>query len=501
MSPHAGGPAWADWATDAFLRAHRLGRPVLLLLTTRWAAGAALVDDLLGSGPIAQLVDERLVAIRVDADERPDIAERYTVHGWPTVAFLTPGGLPLGVWPVDDLDAGGFASTLDAVCSRFARQRPLLEQVAPTTALALPAQPSSATPFAFPDASAAGVMTAMLVDQFDAVHGGFGTAPKFPHAAALEFALVETAKGTTAPLADIAVSTLDAMAGGGLRDRRHGGFHRLCAGADWAAPDTAVLLDVQADMLRLYSDAALVLGDARYRDVAARLAAFVRHELSLPLPGFRLAWSAAARDRPPDPRCFVGANARMVSALIKAGVALDDGPLVELAIEVLERVVSEAYRPGAGLAHVFDPRPRLRGFVDDQVAVAAALLEAASATGRLAYADLSEEVMRSTVRRFWHADRGALADRIATSAGAGEVGLLAVPVAPLAANCQAASVLLALADRTADDSLRLRAVTILGSFAHVWSEAGLEGAPYPLACGDLGSPADATSAGPPGPLW
>ena len=497
MSPLAVGPAWAEWATATFLRAHRLGRPILLLLTTRWTTGAAaLVDGLLGAAPVARLVDERFIAIRVDADERPDIAERYTVHGWPTLAFLTPAGLPLGLWPGDEVDAGRLASTLDAVSQRYARERPVLDRAIPAAALG--AQPSPATRGALPDADATAAMTAMLVGGFDRIHGGFGAGPKFPHASALEFALVETARGAPTPLADIALASLDAMAEGGLRDRHHGGFHRACAGHDWSAPDTAVLLDVQADMLRLYSDAALVLGATRYRDVAAELSAFVRREMPLPMPGFRLAWSAAARDRPADLLCFVGANARIASALIKAGVALDDGSLVELAVEVLERVVSEAYRPGAGLARVLDPRPRLRGLVDDQVAVSAALLEAAAATGRVAYADLAEEVMRSTMRRFWHADLGALGDRVPTTAGAGDVGLLAMPFAPLAANCQAGSVLLALADRSQDTSLATLAVTILASFALVWREAGLEGAPYALACGDLRS---ATAEGVAGPLW
>ena len=34
--------------------------------------------------------------IRVDPDRRPDIAERYSLGGWPTTAFLTPDGDVLG---------------------------------------------------------------------------------------------------------------------------------------------------------------------------------------------------------------------------------------------------------------------------------------------------------------------------------------------------------------------------------------------------------------------
>ena len=42
---------------------------------------------------------DRFVAVRVDADRRPDISERYTLGGWPTTAFLTAdGGFQSGDW-------------------------------------------------------------------------------------------------------------------------------------------------------------------------------------------------------------------------------------------------------------------------------------------------------------------------------------------------------------------------------------------------------------------
>ena len=83
--------AWLPWSAASFARARAERKPVLLSIVASLVAG--LPRD--GRRPrtpilrVASIVDERFVPIRVDADRRPDISERYSLGGWPTTAFLT----------------------------------------------------------------------------------------------------------------------------------------------------------------------------------------------------------------------------------------------------------------------------------------------------------------------------------------------------------------------------------------------------------------------------
>src|SRR5690242_8914075 len=97
--------AWLSWSAEAFARAARERKPVLLSITAAWCQACdemdrtTYVDD-----DVVSLIRDRFVAIRVDTDRRPDINERYNLGGWPTTAFLTADG---------DLLGGGTFVTVD----------------------------------------------------------------------------------------------------------------------------------------------------------------------------------------------------------------------------------------------------------------------------------------------------------------------------------------------------------------------------------------------------
>ena len=84
---------WLPWSADAFARAAREGKPVLLSITAAWCRACHEMDRTTYADPdVAALVRDRFVAVRVDTDRRPDINERYNLGGWPTTAFLTADG-------------------------------------------------------------------------------------------------------------------------------------------------------------------------------------------------------------------------------------------------------------------------------------------------------------------------------------------------------------------------------------------------------------------------
>src|SRR3954447_3485788 len=89
--------AWAPWSADAFARAARERKPVLLSITAAWCEACHEMDrTTYADDRVIALVRDRFVAVRVDADRRPDINERYNLGGWPTTAFLTADGALLG---------------------------------------------------------------------------------------------------------------------------------------------------------------------------------------------------------------------------------------------------------------------------------------------------------------------------------------------------------------------------------------------------------------------
>ncbi len=120
---------------------------------------------------------------------------------------------------------------------------------------------------------------AELKRRFDPEHGGFGAAPKFPHATDLELCLRAHARsGDAAALAMVRV-TLERMADGGIHDQLGGGFCRYSVDAEWSIPHFEKMLYDNGPLLALYADLARVTGDARFADVARGIVGWMTREM------------------------------------------------------------------------------------------------------------------------------------------------------------------------------------------------------------------------------
>ena len=431
--------AWLPWRAESFARARAEGRPVLLSIAPTWCSNSAEMDTAtFADSEVAAVTAAHFVAIRVDPDRRPDIAERYSLGGWPTTAFLTPDGDVLGGGTF--IERRRLADVLRRVSAAFAPARDLR-----------PARVLSPVV-----ASAETVPSERLIDlvaaAFDSRHGGFGDAPKFPHAAPVKLALELYRERGSPAHRDIAVTTLDAMGWGAIYDEQDGGFCRCARRADWGEPSGEKLLDVNASLLDLYLDAAETLELGRYLERAADILRYVQSWLADQADG---GWAGSQRaetahadgdDRvsgrpapPIDRTLYTDWNAMMASAAIKAGRALDDPSLSEFAIRSLERIAMLCYRPGAGMAHYHDGEAQVRGLLDDQIAMAAAQLDAFEATGNIVYEMLAEELALHAANFMWDGDSGGFFDRIADEAN--DVGLLGERRKPFAGNCAAARLL------------------------------------------------------------
>jgi uncharacterized protein YyaL (SSP411 family) len=505
-APPAG---WSAWSTEAFARAAAGPRPVLLLLAVRWSDPCRRFDRLVLDDPrIAARLRDQVVGVRVDADERPDIADRYGLGGWPSMAFLTPEGDPIGGGTATTVDR--LAGTLDRLAvALVSRRREIREKAEAARRERHAARPQAG---GTADTTAPDAFVARVVAQGDpAARAGhlLGSPLQPSHAAAIRLLLHHGKRAGGAAAVDLATALLDDIGWGPLSAGADGGVFRALA--EGAGPERVCLLEANAALLDAMLAAAETTGLERCRVRARELAAFVSSRLGGGAAGgFRHACWCEAREAGPedglasdgdpagaawqvDDRVFVDSSADAAAALLRAAAAFDDEAMASRAIAALDGLVARAYHRAAGLAHVLDPAPRVRGLLSDQVRASAALLDAAEAAGMRVYLDLAEELMRSALAKLWVPEAGALADRVVSPAGAGDVGLLGEPLFPLALNSLAARVLARLAVLTGDAALARRAREILGAFGATWAAAGLDGACYAEAvaevcCGTLQRP-------------
>src|ERR671923_35263 len=123
---------WHEWGEEAFELARRENKPMLLDIGAVWCHWCHVMDRESYDNPeVAQIINERFIAVKVDRDERPDIDSRYQAAvsaltgqgGWPLTAFLTPDGKPFygGTYfpPEDHWGRPGFKRVLLAIANAF----------------------------------------------------------------------------------------------------------------------------------------------------------------------------------------------------------------------------------------------------------------------------------------------------------------------------------------------------------------------------------------------
>ena len=218
------GVEWQPWSASAFARAREEQKPVLLSIATAWCRWCHEMDRTsYADAEIAAFINDRFVPIRVDADDRPDISERYSLGGWPTTAFLTPGGeiLAGGTFVPIERMHGVLKQVSEAFRSHSGRTAPPRQDDAGTRT-----EPVL-------DATQ---LTERLFATFDDEFGGFGTEPKFPHVAPLHLALDLFVESRDSALERMIVVSLDHIGWGGLYDNVDGGFFRYATTRDWQLP-------------------------------------------------------------------------------------------------------------------------------------------------------------------------------------------------------------------------------------------------------------------------
>ncbi|WKB51628.1 thioredoxin domain-containing protein [Eleftheria terrae] len=291
LRQHAGNPVdWYPWGPQALALARESGRPILLSIgysACHWCH--VMAHDCFEDEDTAALMNRHFVNIKVDREERPDLDHIYqAAHqlivrrggGWPLTMFLTPEGEPFfggTYFPKQPRwNLPGFDQVLQGVADAWHHQQPQLKAQGRQVVnylLASQAPPPAGEPPSVEDRGQAAAQG--LMDSFDAEHGGFGHAPKFPHVPGLTLLLRQPGQAEV----QAALLSLRRMAEGGLYDQLGGGFFRYSTDAEWLIPHFEKMLYDNGLLLRLYAEAGQLTDEPLWREVCGGTADWLLREM------------------------------------------------------------------------------------------------------------------------------------------------------------------------------------------------------------------------------
>ena len=301
LQQHANNPVdWYPWCPEALELARRENKAILLSIgysACHWCH--VMAHESFEDPAVAAVMNQRFVNIKVDREERPDLDQIYqSAHqmltgkpgGWPLTMFLTPDGAPFfgGTYFPKQARYGlpGFVDLLLRLAEAFRDRRDEIEvqnaSLQQALASTMPTAPERGQEL---DAAPIDAARELLAKSFDAVHGGFGAAPKFPHTTDLGFLLHRYYRAHDDEARDMALASLRHMAAGGLCDQLGGGFFRYSVDGQWQIPHFEKMLYDNALLLSLSADCWTASGDPVFRDTAEGIATWVLREMQDPKTG------------------------------------------------------------------------------------------------------------------------------------------------------------------------------------------------------------------------
>ncbi len=352
---HAHNPVdWYPWGREAFEKARREDKPVFLSIgyaTCHWCH--VMEAESFEDPEIAAILNRDFVPVKVDREQRPDVdaacmtaVQLLTGHGgWPLSAFLTPDGKLF--FGATYFPPAQFRQLLRQVAGAWKHRRREIEAQAAGVADAVARLNASEVGEAI-DATLADRAVADIVARFDPEYGGFGAAPKFPNEPWLSLLVDDLWRRYDPTVLKVLTVTLERMARRGIHDQIGGGFHRYSVDAAWQVPHFEKMLYNQAQLGRIYAQAAVLTGDAFFERIARQTFDYVLREMTAPGGGFYSATDADSEGE--EGRFFLWTPAE-----IRAALSAEDARLAIEAFGVTEQGNFE----GRNVLHLARPLPAL----------------------------------------------------------------------------------------------------------------------------------------------
>jgi uncharacterized protein YyaL (SSP411 family) len=332
---HAHNPVdWYPWGDEAFGRARAEDKPLLVSIgysSCHWCH--VMERESFEDEATAALMNELFVNVKVDREERPDVDGIYMSAvqgisgrgGWPMTVFLLPDGKPFygGTYypPEDRGGMPGFKKVLLAISEAYQQRRDDVTTQAETITSFIRQQAGITAPVDSLDSTILDGAARTLINAFDAIHGGFGGAPKFPQAMSLEFLLRYHHRTGNGEALAVTEYTLRKMVSGGMYDQLGGGFHRYSVDDRWLVPHFEKMLYDNALLARAYLHAYQVTGHALYRTICEETLDYALAVMQEPRGGFYSAQDADSEGK--EGEFYLWTPDEIASA-----VGSDDAPLV-----------------------------------------------------------------------------------------------------------------------------------------------------------------------------
>lgn len=398
---HATNPVeWYRWGDEAFARARRENKPIFLSIGYSTCHWCRVMEEESFADPVtAKLMNDAFVSIKVDREERPDIDAAYLAvartltgdAGWPNNLFLTPDGKPFHA--VAYLPKEDFRTLIRRMSDLWRGQGSMVVGNAEMIARTL----ESAVPGASEEFSNLELMEKgyrQLAERYDAKHGGFLPAPKFPAPHQLMFLLRYWKRTGESRALAMVEQTLRAMRGSALWDSRDRGFHRYATDAAWSRPHYEKMLYDQALLALAFLETYQATGNPEYSRTSREIFTWVLRDLRAPDGAFYAAQDADERyftatdrtnvTRPAiDRKKIADWNGLMIAALAAGASILDDARYAQAAARAADAIVGQR-----------------RPFLDDHAFLAWGLLNLYEATFDVRHLRRAQALVDESTRLF-----------------------------------------------------------------------------------------------------
>ena len=261
LKQHASNPInWFPWGSEALNNAKENDKLLLISVgysSCHWCH--VMEHESFDNEEVASYLNDHFVSIKLDREQRPDIDEIYMTGlqlmtgqgGWPMSSFVTAEGKPFFAGTYFPPDR--FLELLQNINLAWQQQRDQVLSQAEEISERIRLQTSASREVKALGDAAIEAAIARLTESFDATHGGFGLAPKFPNESQLWLFASRLLYQTNEKTQNVLIQTLDAMARGGIYDHLAGGFHRYSTDEKWLVPHFEKMLYNQSQLVRLYT--------------------------------------------------------------------------------------------------------------------------------------------------------------------------------------------------------------------------------------------------------
>jgi len=301
LRQHSDNPVdWQPWGPAALAEARERDVPLIVSIgysSCHWCH--VMAHESFEDPDVAAYMNAHFVPVKVDREERPDVdaiymeaAQAMTGHGgWPLNAFVTPEQIPFyaGTYfpPHGRQGMPSWLQVLEAVSEAWRDRRPEIREQGERIRAQLGAVARLEPDPGEPEPGLIETAAAAIVETADPRFGGFGSAPKFPQASAIELLLSRAGRPSA-----VALDALWAMARGGIYDQLGGGFARYSVDATWTVPHFEKMLYDNALLARAYLHGWQVSGEDALLGVATDTLDWALREMRGPEGGFASALDA-----------------------------------------------------------------------------------------------------------------------------------------------------------------------------------------------------------------